>query len=437
MLLSRTTRSTFGLPFSAIVALPFAAFLATPAIAHTYLVGPGPGSDFPDIPSAIAGAQAGDVLVVRQGSYAGGFTLDKGLTILGQSPVILSGPASITDIAQGQRAVVVGLSVAGFQVDSCTGPVVLQDLTSAYSATISASTDVRLLRTNVHVVDPASPAVPALTISDTRVEVVDSLLQGADGVWNSLNAAPGLRCILGSRVQVVRCDVIGGNGSNTNGQWWYVAGDGASAVEASGFSELFLAGSGQGTAVAGDPGLNLGNDYCCQDGEGFAAVSISTGVVRYSGFEFHPSYSHPQSGSPGGAWCCQYDSLPSIQGPSQAATPDDPTLSISGTPTNGGSVTLTVTGPAGSHAWLELGRQLAIVPDPDSPIEELVDPISTLDLGTIPASGQASFVFGMPGFVGTRRYQLLPPGAFFAAQGLVTLPVGGRVRTNSIPIVGR
>ena len=100
-------------------------------------------------------------------------------------------------------------------------------------------------------------------------------------------------------------------------------------------------------------------------------------------------------------------------------------------------MTLTVRGPAGARAWLELGRRTAVVVDPNTQIEELVEPLSTLDLGTIPASGQVSFSFNVPGFTRIHRYLPLPPGAFFVAQGLVTLPVGGMRRTNSIPIVGR
>jgi hypothetical protein len=408
------------------------------AFAHTYIVGPGAGSDFPDIPSAIAAAQPGDVLVVRPGSYSGGFTLDKGLTILGTSTVTLSGAAEISSLPAEQRAVVVNLSPAGIVVDQCDGPVILQQLTSSQAMTVSASADVRCL--SIDVTPPGLPTISGLVVNDSRVEIVNSTLRGSSDAPGSGSAAggTGLVCAIGSRVHVAATSVYGGSGQMAFAQGIF-AGDGAPGIVTSQACELILAGNGLSNVSAGAGGLNWGYDICCFDGEGTNAVQ-NYGTMWFSGVAFQPTDGHASYPKYDDFHCCEFTwTFTELSGPGAwtDVTPNDPTLSISGTPANGATVTLMILGPAGAHAWLELGRRTALVSDPNTQIEELVDPVSTLDLGTIPANGQASFSFNLPGFAGMHHYLPLPPGAFFVAQGLVTLEVGGMRRTNSIPIVGR
>lgn len=217
------------------------------------------------------------------------------------------------------------------------------------------------------------------------------------------------------------------------------AGNGGAGIVTNVASELILSGGVPSSVWAGDGAFNLAYQVCCWDGQGTNAVQ-NHGPVRSSGVALHPTWWHGTSPPYNEFVCCDISGA-SLDHDGAGAwtdvTPDDPTLSITGTPSRGSIVTLTVSGPPGAGATLTLGRRLEIVPDPNTEIEELVEATSTIDLGTIPSSGQVSFVFGVPGLVGTGRFLHFPPGSFFAAQALVQLQGGEIRRTNSIPIVAR
>src|SRR6188508_2341772 len=79
------------------------------AAASTYTVDAGGGGQFTDIQSAITAAQTGDVILVSAGTYAG-FTLDKGVAIIGYGTVQVNGTAQVTNVAAGTRAAIVRVS---------------------------------------------------------------------------------------------------------------------------------------------------------------------------------------------------------------------------------------------------------------------------------------------------------------------------------------
>jgi len=85
----------------------------------------------------------------------------------------------------------------------------------------------------------------------------------------------------------------------------------------------------------------------------------------------------------------------------------------------------------GSTAILYFGRQAIVVPAPSVEIEQLTPKARIVNLGTIPANGQKTFVWPIDAS--------LPPGTFLVAQAEVTgsSSVGPLRRTNSIPIIVR
>src|SRR5438046_7344710 len=87
--------------------------LAPSLRANTYIVDSGGGGQFTDIQSAITAAQPGDVVLVHLGSTGGsypGFTLDKGLVIIGYGGVNVHGFVQITSIPANQRAALVSIA---------------------------------------------------------------------------------------------------------------------------------------------------------------------------------------------------------------------------------------------------------------------------------------------------------------------------------------
>jgi hypothetical protein len=94
-----------------------------------------PGTDFLDLPEAVATAADEDVLRVRDGSYTS-FETTKGLTILGEPGATVdrgSGPLTVSDLPAERRFVVTGLSLwqpaylqAIVRVQRCTGPTFFQ-----------------------------------------------------------------------------------------------------------------------------------------------------------------------------------------------------------------------------------------------------------------------------------------------------------------------
>src|ERR1700733_12995348 len=90
------------------LALPALASLAS-ATSHVVAPTPGPGIDFTTIGAAIAASAPGDVIFVRAGTYTT-FTVDRGVTLLGDSGAVLT-PFTIAGIPAAQRAVVSGFAI--------------------------------------------------------------------------------------------------------------------------------------------------------------------------------------------------------------------------------------------------------------------------------------------------------------------------------------
>jgi hypothetical protein len=75
-----------------------------PAVGQTWIVDDsgGAGVDFTDIPSAIAAASGGDLIVVRAGSDAP-LTLDKPLVVRGEAGVIVAAGVVVAGLVTGSK----------------------------------------------------------------------------------------------------------------------------------------------------------------------------------------------------------------------------------------------------------------------------------------------------------------------------------------------
>jgi hypothetical protein len=401
----------------------FACALSAPTVrASTYTVDAGGGGQFTDIQSAIAAAQTGDVIFVIGGSY-GGFTLDKGLVVLGDGGVLVNGAVQLANVSAGTRAVVARMQASHVTVSGCAGAIVMQSLSVANRIVVTQSNDVRLASVTANS-GPGS-LLSALTIDASRVEIVDSTLQGGQGAdagagTNGQSGGAGMQCAPATRVHVARSNVAGGWGGDSFILPLY-SGGGGPGIAMTSSCEVFLVGPGTSVG-AGYGGLAIfGSGFeCWAYGGDACAVSGAGSLHRDAGSVLTSSYTD----------ICSYPfHLPPVCGPADLQlVPPDPSLRVAGNLTPGSTATFTLYGEPGASALLNLGRNLILAPTPGVAIEQLAPANRVIPLGTIPASGSVT------------RTMLLPatfsPGLTFVAQGEVTGTNGLR-RTNSTPIVVR
>jgi hypothetical protein len=400
-------------------------WLAVPAPATTYVVDSNGGGQFTDIAPAIAAAQPGDVLLVMPGVY-NGFTLDKGLTIIGYGTVTVAGDASVVGVPAGQTAALVALAPQNLSFTNCSGPVLAQDFAAVQHIAVSGCTDARIRRVDTSI--PDGPPMTACGVTASRAELVRCSLRAssAQECASGVDGGTGLTITGASRVQLARSGAYGGNGSYCFDEPYpqFVGGNGGPGVVVGSADTLYLTGGGVGQVFGGSGGLNFFYDYCLYDGSPSSGIAIFGGTLRYSGTtSYGPSSQY-------GLNCVDLPGIPiGGTGHITQVVPDDPTLDTSGVPTAGGSATFTLSAPAGSSAILYFGRHAVLIPDPNTAIEQLTTKSRIVHLGTIPASGVATFTW--PIAAG------LPPGTLLIAQSEITLASGEVRRTNSVPVVLR
>ena len=211
--------------------------------ANTYIVDSGGGGQFTDIQSAITAAQPGDVVLVHLGSAGGtypGFTLDKGLVIIGYGGVNVNSFVQITSIPAGQRAALVSMACYyGLDISNCSGPVFVDGTYFQQTVTtVTASNDVRF----AELIPNGDPTHAALAVQGSRVELVDSELRGGNGATNSGGpGTAGLAASAGARVQLARSNSRGGAGSDAQTSA-YTCGNGGPALSLAAPVEIFAVG---------------------------------------------------------------------------------------------------------------------------------------------------------------------------------------------------
>lgn len=397
------------------------------ALATTYVVDdtPGPGVDFLDIPPAIAASLPGDVLLIAPGSYSG-FTLDRGIVIVGSFGAGCSGPIEVRALPAGQRAAIARLSANSVVVDACSGPVILQSLGTVATLRVTGSADVRVSRTTF--ASTAYDHLDAIGVSSSRLELVECTVDGHEGTPSTgagvdgVNGGAGIAANLASRLTVTACSVSGGAGTLETTPS-ISSGGGGPALALSGASTALSFGPGS-SFHGGGGGLNWFYAECGYDAPSASAVvgTGSSNLLIESGTTFYAPLCFIN------LHCTPY-TPPLTSGVTRTTiVPADPALSATALPLPGESVTFTLRGEPGASATLVLGRGLVVEPTPGVLMERLVLLARVFPLGPIPATGEAVRTITLP--------TTLPHGFVFGAQAEVTGTNGLR-RTNSMPIVVR
>ena len=395
---------------------------AVTASAGTWIVdvNNGPGTNFTDLPPAIAAAAPGDVLLVRGGTYSP-FTLSKGLTILGTPGAAPSGSqvgcctASVFSVPANQVAVIADLRFTwGITVVSA-GTVVMDGVTSTGIMNVAQSADVRLHR-----------YVGSTTYaSNSRFELSSSTVDGQQGSGIGGAGLPGLSVAGTSFGLISRSSCSGGAGADVPIGLPGNGGNGGHALEVTAglaggppLPVVLIAGGGVSTIRGGRGGFT----YFQMDGDDGDGLRNYKAGVWYSGATFFPGTTS------GNGLDHRY-----VVGPGSfdiAISPRDPTLEMVGTPRAGTTVQLKVFATPGAVVRLNLGASAIRLPTPGVRVDKLVSADETLFLGVVPQNGVLPYTLYF------RR--AFTTGMTMYAQAFMSDAAAGETRrTNSVPIVMR
>ena len=342
--------------------------LAAPAFSNnTWIVdhANGPGTHFTSIPPAIAASVAGDVILVRSGTYAT-FTLDRGVSILGQGAVFMSAYIYVSNVPAGEVAALYDIDsqswLSGISISNCAGTVLVQRCDAPYY--VQNCSDVRLRDVTSGAFVPAEQ--DGLFLEDSRVQVVGSTLRGQDSAvfWCSYvyPAGDGIRCYGASQLLLSRTSATGGKGGIADNCCFCFPTNGNGADGAG----LNAQGTGSSALVVLDgPGQLSG-----PNGSGNSAV-FGSGVTAWnSNMTF--------VGNP-----------PLVAaGATLTNTPTfEPTLELLGTPLPNSMVTLRLRATPGVAVRLNLGKIPIVQSQPGILVDGLVLKERSFDRGLVPPSG--------------------------------------------------
>ncbi len=415
----------------------FLLLLSPLVAASTYVVDDdgGPGVDFTTIVDAVAAAGPGDVILVRHGIYAG-FTLSYGASVLGDPGAVVTSAVRLGGLAPVPRASLAGFSLRTLLIEDCLASITIEDSLVEPSdpdlagtqgmIAIARSRDVRLRGVTVRYLGSTFEAEPAVYALESRVEIVDSMLEGSDGISCGYSypgvAQPGADAVVGAggaNLHVARSSLFGGSGGDAQAVECQSdqAGDGKAGMRLDAGALALVSGLRGDDIAGGEGGLGSG---CDTDGLPGNGIVVDPGAaLRISGVTV--------TGADYFAGCG--GSVDDIVGPFTQAVPADPTLSLVGTPHPGSVLNFTLQGDPYDHAWLVLGRQLTVVDLPEVFEDQLLVPLRLYNLGILPGDGRASFVFHVPA-----SWQ---PGMFLAAQGRTLGALGVVSLTHSLPVAIR
>jgi hypothetical protein len=291
-------------------ALVLAACLATAAQATTWIVDAanGPGTNFTTISAAIAAAQPGDRILVRQAFYGENVVVNKAVTIVGWNattyPMTVPinpfqfavwGTFGVTNIPFGQTCVISGLILArpspnaGTTVGvlNCPGTVVLDRLIIPNGGLfIGNCTDVFLEQVQVRHLQGELPPIPGVTITNSWVQANDLDATGGDLTTEPdffPSAGHGLWVENNSIVALARPKLIGGFGG---GPWITSAstpaGGAAIYCETGGVVSIVDDVGSSSYLVGGQGGLRgVGSVSSIPSGNGGNAIEVvSAGTVN-------------------------------------------------------------------------------------------------------------------------------------------------------------
>lgn len=377
--------------------------LAGPLAAGTFVVDDDGGFDFTDVPPALAVAQPGDLVLVRDGQYSA-FVLDEGVAVLaapGHAPHWdpQTGTAWVRDVPAGQVATLAGLALGALRVQDCAGTVVvddceLQGFPLAPALSVKGSARVVVARTSASghdgtlqdLVNPWYPAQPGADLRGSTVLVSQSVLQGGRG--GTAYKGAGLAGAPGAFVKDATCILQassargghGGPGWDVGGEPWVAdGGDGAPGVLGQA-ATLGVFGSGGHVlrgGAGGDP--NIGSP-----GAPAEALHVDTCHVDWSGVTLDPASPAPPIGGAGSV-------VTEVQ-------PAVPVLATAGTGLLGQPLELSLAGAAGAAYALWVAPAAAHQPLGTKPMPLLLDPggLFLLAAGALDDSGAASLALAVP-----------------------------------------
>lgn len=413
--------------------------LAAPAWAGTWIVddGGGPGVNFTDIPQAIAAATAGDLILVRAGSYSA-FTIDKPLVVRGEAGVIVHGDVAIQNLASGSKTALSTCRIDRLVVQNCGGGVILESLQLIHVAgnglgwpeyvLVDGCDDVRLRACSVlgstQAVDWDSHTT-ALHVSNSRVEVVSSILRGEAGNGDDCGipdfGGSGLECSSGRTHLVLSPSYGGKGGAYGSCSFGAYSGNGGAGVFVAGGAEVILASNAAHQIRGGDAGTDYNGACAFPGGAGHGGNGLNvTGLARYSGVTLLG----------GSSACASKVGVPLFVGTGGAslqAVPTDPTLALT-SPEPGSSFSVELRAPPGATAHLWLGRTMIVEPSTGVVVELLTNKMRLVPLGIVPASGVITSTVNLPP---------LPNGYILIAQADTVLTTGETRRTNSLAMTVR
>lgn len=337
----------------------------------------GRGVDFTTLSAAVTAASSGDVLLVKSGTYAGGFTIDgKALVIASDADATVdlqAGVATVKNLSAGQTVTLRGLHasfVAWHLVDDA-GTVWFEDCNLEFDDALSLGTITASNCDNIVVTRCAISAAPAITVFGDSVP--------SDGI----NARR-------SQLTLHECTVTGGSGDLSMTTLDVPGQQAVELVDAT----LFLAGS----ALTGGPGATAAGGAALRVAGASTAWLLDDTLVG-------------GDGTPDGAGVEEALGGVAVALPGPASR-----LELDSPKRMGEPVTLTLDGPPGQQAWLFKWLAPAGLIKPGWSGVLLVDPahLSLLALGNIPGSGELSLTANVPTIPGLEALPLYLQGVALA-----------------------
>lgn len=307
---------------------------ATSTAQRVWVVAPsaGQGVDYTVIQDAVDAAADGDMVLVRQGTYARFGIQAKSLVVAGEGTVQLNPGAAlvgldIRDIAPAQSVVVRGVSLAStsstpLTIANCQGPVTVEASTFSLSQPVSTF------------------FVAAGIGGSSQASLIDCRITTTGGIRGPVPALG----VSGSTVHMHRCVVTGG--STQTGLRF------PGAVGATFYQSFLHAADCTFTGGNGDDGLNIGG-LCFPPTDGGHALLLQdpTTVVYHASSRFQPGQAgRPAQGCPPGN-----SGLP-IAGSGTVVAMTAPTHAFTapGLVRAGQAARLDFRGPPGFGVWLGL-----------------------------------------------------------------------------------
>jgi hypothetical protein len=372
--------------------------LAGTALSATWIVDEtgGPGVNFTDIPPALAAASPGDVVIVHGGTYSG-FTLDKGVVLMGEGipkPTLGTNSAIINDVQAGETAVMSGIKMYSCLIRQCQGKVMVDycdmgQVTSDAAVSISNCSLVNLCRT--HALGAPQSYGTGLKITDSTVVVSQCGFTGSTGkdstsYGDGKNGYPGVNATLSS-LYFLASSAYGGHGGKAYQDDFKIfdGGDGAPGILMANCT-LHLFGTQEHTVSGGWGGYpsNWYADY----GEDAHAVDATNCQVFYSGITLLTDsviYVPPPvlGGDP-----IQYQHL----------VPDVPVMTMDESGMIGTTIKPILYGSSGWVYWLVASNGFVNLTLPFIYTQLFVDPtlLMIVASGTVGSSKEARFFFNIP-----------------------------------------